>query len=188
MNEPQTCYQHGSAALTTPRYKEQGMAASHSDGAIYSPQVNISYKTCKVCGESKPVSQFSLSRDKHLCRACKSCRAAAAKADRAATPEKYRQAQARFIAKHGQRKRSPESIRKRRLAFKAKHPDRFKAHRAVYTAKKSGRLIPATKCEHCGASVSLQGHHADYSKPLEVEWLCRKCHTLADSKRRNVNQ
>lgn len=31
-------------------------------------------------------------------------------------------------------------------------------------------------CEHC-ASLKVQGHHEDYTKPLAVIWLCRRCHT-----------
>lgn len=30
-------------------------------------------------------------------------------------------------------------------------------------------------CEDCG-SLDVQMHHTDYSKPLLVTWLCRKCH------------
>ena len=40
-------------------------------------------------------------------------------------------------------------------------------------------------CESCGAATNsrlLHGHHADYSKPLEVEWLCRKCHLAEHDK------
>jgi len=32
-------------------------------------------------------------------------------------------------------------------------------------------------CADCGAQQS-QKHHEDYSKPLAVQWLCRKCHLL----------
>jgi hypothetical protein len=28
----------------------------------------------------------------------------------------------------------------------------------------------------------VQAHHQDYSKPLEIVWLCAKCHTKAHKK------
>jgi hypothetical protein len=31
-------------------------------------------------------------------------------------------------------------------------------------------------CEVCGTLTSLQAHHDDYDKPLEVRWLCRRHH------------
>jgi len=39
---------------------------------------------------------------------------------------------------------------------------------------RNGRL-PKQPCKVCG-EVKTQAHHEDYSKPLEVVWLCAACH------------
>lgn len=61
--------------------------------------------------------------------------------------------------------------------------DKQIAYRAVRSAIKSGQLIRPAECTRCGASPStadgraaIQAHHHDYSKPLDVEWICAKCH------------
>lgn len=37
------------------------------------------------------------------------------------------------------------------------------------------KVIKITECEMCGEEGQVR-HHPDYSKPLEVMCLCRKCH------------
>lgn len=37
-------------------------------------------------------------------------------------------------------------------------------------------------CEVC-AEVKVEAHHEDYSKPLEVRWLCQKHHQIETFKR-----
>jgi len=36
-------------------------------------------------------------------------------------------------------------------------------------------LIKKTDCANCG-NIRSEAHHTDYTKPLEVIWLCRPCH------------
>lgn len=53
---------------------------------------------------------------------------------------------------------------------------KLRAQAAVRQAVKTGKIKKPTNCERCGRMVELQGHHDDYAKPLEVEWICRQCH------------
>jgi len=55
--------------------------------------------------------------------------------------------------------------------------NRVSARAAVSFAVKKGRL-ERTPCVVCG-ETRVDGHHIDYSKPLEVVWLCRQHHVEA---------
>lgn len=58
------------------------------------------------------------------------------------------------------------------------------AHNQVEKAILAGRLKRPLSCERCHAldtpfidgRTSIQAHHDDYSKPLEVRWFCQLCH------------
>ena len=58
-----------------------------------------------------------------------------------------------------------------------RHPERIKAREAVSNAIRYGKMIKPTDCSHCEQpNDKIEAHHPDYSKPLEVVWLCRSCH------------
>ena len=61
-----------------------------------------------------------------------------------------------------------------KLVQKERYPERVKARDVLIHAIKDGR-IQRGRCEECGEE-NAQAHHDDYSKPLEVRWLCRKHH------------
>lgn len=52
-----------------------------------------------------------------------------------------------------------------------KYIARSKSHFAIQSGK-----IPRQPCEVCGAA-KVHGHHDDYTKPLELRWLCPKHHS-----------
>ena len=54
--------------------------------------------------------------------------------------------------------------------WKERHPSKTQAHHMVEAALDHGRLA-REPCEACG-SPDTQSHHDDYSKPLDVRWLC----------------
>ena len=42
---------------------------------------------------------------------------------------------------------------------------------------RAGWVTRGGACSRCGSTTLIDGHHEDYSKPLEVVWLCRcACH------------
>ena len=50
------------------------------------------------------------------------------------------------------------------------------AHVEVWRALKKGKLVRPELCEECGKAGNIQAHHEDYSRKLDVKWLCSVCH------------
>jgi len=64
----------------------------------------------------------------------------------------------------------------RQKTYRNVNPEKIHAKQRVNKAVKEGNLIKSGTCEQCGSSGRIEGHHPDYSKPLEVIWLCAPCH------------
>jgi hypothetical protein len=62
------------------------------------------------------------------------------------------------------------------------NPDKMRAQRQARYAVKIGKIFRPSECSQCHIEEALDGHHPDYSKPLEVQWLCRVCHRRRHSK------
>ena len=56
-----------------------------------------------------------------------------------------------------------------------RYPERVRARRILCSHVKRGNM-QRQPCEVCGTTIKVEAHHDDYSKPLEVRWLCRKDH------------
>ncbi len=57
-------------------------------------------------------------------------------------------------------------------------PAKERAHQVLKRAIRRGDIIRPTVCSNCPRhDVRIIGHHNDYTKPLEVEWLCEECHS-----------
>ncbi len=57
-----------------------------------------------------------------------------------------------------------------------RYPERIKCREIFFNARERGKIKVPSKCEICNNKTKLHGHHEDYSKPLEVRWVCRPCH------------
>ena len=142
-------------------------------------------KTCFKCGANKTLDQFYAHKqmaDGRLNK-CKECAKEDVRNTRADRVDYYRE----FDRK---RNMKPARVRARKAYLKtpagkaaraatiqryqSKFPDKKKATMAVNNAVRDSRLIKKP-CEECGAK-KVEAHHANYSKPLEVLWLCNKHH------------
>ena len=67
-----------------------------------------------------------------------------------------------------------ESIQNKR--YRHNNPAARLAHSRINRAIRDGK-ITRQPCEVCG-NPRTHAHHDDYSKPLDVRWLCPKCHGI----------
>lgn len=56
------------------------------------------------------------------------------------------------------------------------NPEKRRAQFVIGNAIRDGKIKRPTTCEVCGSQGRVEAHHPDYGKPLEVQWLCTKCH------------
>ena len=59
-------------------------------------------------------------------------------------------------------------------------PEARRAQGAVYRAIRAGKLHRPKTCQACGRERPIEAAHKDYSRPLDVMWLCKSCHTVED--------
>jgi hypothetical protein len=139
-------------------------------------------RICKICGVTSQTALFY----KGVNSRCQECHKTKVRENRAEKLDYYRAYDAkrfqddprraeknRAYAKTEAGKRSMLASRQRWLA---KHPAKRAAHIILGNAVSAGRISKPVNCQVCGAGGRIDGHHDDYTKPLDVIWCCRKCH------------
>lgn len=131
-------------------------------------------KTCFKCNEVKPLDEFYRHKqmaDGHLNK-CKECAKRDVGVHRLDNIERIREYdRGRANQPHRQ------ALRGRIVTeWRRNHPDRYAAHCAVNNAVRNGLLTPLP-CLVCGCEA--EAHHPDYSRPLDVVWLCSVHHKQA---------
>ena len=130
-------------------------------------------KRCFKCSEHKPLGEFYAHpqmADGHLNK-CKDCTKKDIRQHRIKHPDQVREYDR-------ERARQPHRVAertRRHQEYADANPEKRAAHLALGRAvrdKKIGKL----PCAFCRADDNLEAHHHDYTKPLDVTWLCRPCH------------
>jgi len=129
-------------------------------------------QVCFKCKEEKSLDEFykhSEMTNGHLGK-CKEC----TKKD---VRENYRKTSQQLAVYDKLRNSNPER-RSRRIErqreLRKTNPQKYRARRAVWVTIKNGTMTKQP-CEICG-EVRAEAHHDDYSKQLEVKWLCYAHH------------
>lgn len=91
---------------------------------------------------------------------------------------KHREANLTRIREYD-RNRFQKSLKRKRqnrantIKFRTEYPEKYAAQTAVGNAIRDGKL-KRQPCRECGKKA--HAHHEDYSKPLDVIWLCPAHH------------
>lgn len=76
-----------------------------------------------------------------------------------------------------ERKRKFNKTQKGRLlSAKYRQGKKWIARYTFRNAIRDGKIKKVSICQVCLSNKSVEGHHPNYDEPLNVVWLCRKCH------------
>jgi hypothetical protein len=132
-------------------------------------------KACFKCGTTQPLDNFYAHQrmaDGHLGK-CKECTKADVRRNRRDKLEYYQTYDRMRFQLPERRAAQYRSLKERNM----REPQKYKARMALGNAVRDGR-VKRLPCEVCG-HPDTEGHHKDYSKPLDVRWLCFKHHREA---------
>ena len=146
-------------------------------------------KTCCRCGAVKPIEEFRKTKEKrsgylNRCIACdrvriteyqRRTRPHGAGSHVATTPEqilRIREQAKRYYANHS--KRCNETTSK----YRQRNVDKTKAYASLKVALAHKTIIKPSVCSLCGIECVPNGHHENYRHPLEIIWVCDRCHTM----------
>lgn len=152
-------------------------------------------KLCKSCGIVKPTTAFykhqsTADRLRSFCKPC--CSLDSMKYHRA-NPERYKAASLRYNQRNREKvnevtklwqRNNVEKVKETTRRYREKYPEKRRAQNAVNNAILAGKLT-RKPCEICGSTNKIHGHHEDYSRLLDVVWLCPVHHR---ARHRELNQ
>lgn len=136
---------------------------------------------CKQCMHEKAPEDF-YSGNKTRCKDCIKQRANAYRQDnleRVRAYDRLRGSMPHRVAARTEYRRTDEGKQahsRARLSYKSRKPERRAAHVALGNAVRDGRVIPWPVCAVPECTCRPQAHHPDYSRPLDVVWLCARHH------------
>lgn len=145
-------------------------------------------KVCFKCNILKPLSDFYKHKkmgDGHLNK-CKSCTKKDTHNHREDNLERVREYDRNRPNKiercekqkeYAKTEKGKDVSAKGRNNYRYKYIDRYKAKVLFGNALRDGKVTRPDRCQHCNVECVQQGHHNDYSKPLDVVWVCVLCHT-----------
>jgi len=87
-------------------------------------------------------------------------------------PDKHRN----YVLKYSKTKAGLEARIKSNRKHMESNPHIVAVWKVTQKALKEGLIQLDSSCKYCGRTTSLTPHHPDYSKPLDIETVCRKCH------------
>ena len=132
-------------------------------------------KICIKCKKAKPLSGFykhPQMKDGRLNK-CKECSREDSTNHRNDNIDKIRG----YDRERGKLSHRSKFSTKTTQRIRKQFPHIYKAQTIVNNTVRSGELVKPDICSACDKKGrQIEGHHDDYSKPLDIIWLCSACH------------